>query len=85
MVEKFNGIPVSIIHFDAEGKVTGEENYNLDKVVPDGWALKGLAAALLPHIQEFYAHEENVRAFELWLKEQGDQQKSPSRQKHRKK
>lgn len=45
------------------------EDYNLDKVEPDWWALKGLAASLLPVIQEFYTHEENIRAFEEWLQE----------------
>ena len=69
MDEKFNGIPVSIIHFDEDGTVSNVEDYNLDKVEPDWWALKGLAASLLPAIQEFYTHEENVRAFEEWLRE----------------
>lgn len=69
MDEKFNGIPVSIIHFDEDGTVTNVEDYNLDKVEPDWWALKGLAASLLPIIQEFYTHEENIRAFEKWLQE----------------
>ena len=69
MDEKFNGIPVSIIHFDEDGAVTNVEDYNLDKVEPDRWALKGLAASLLSAIQEFYTHEENVRAFEKWLRE----------------
>ncbi len=69
MDEKFNGIPVSIIHFDEDGTVTNVEDYNLDKVEPDWWALKGLAASLLPVIQEFYTHEENIRAFEKWLQE----------------
>ena len=58
MDEKSNGIPVSIIHFDEDGTVE-----------PDWWALKGLAASLLPVIQEFYTHEENIRAFEEWLQE----------------
>ena len=35
MDEKFNGIPVSIIHFDEDGTVTNVEDYNLDKVEPD--------------------------------------------------
>ena len=41
----------------------------LGKVEPDLWALKGLAAALLPVIREFYTREENVQAFEAWLKD----------------
>lgn len=69
MDEKFNRIPVSVIHFDKDGTVTDVENYNLDKVEPNIWELKGLAAALLPVIREFYTHEENVRAFEMWLKD----------------
>lgn len=69
MDEKFNGIPVSIIHFDEDGIVTNVKDYNLGKVEPDWWALKGLAASLLPVIQEFYTHEENIRAFEEWLQE----------------
>lgn len=69
MDEKFNSIPVSVIHFDKDGTVTDVEDYNLDKVEPDLWALKGLAAALLPVIREFYTREENVQAFEAWLKD----------------
>lgn len=61
MDEKFNSIPVSVIHFDKDGTVTDVEDYNLDKVEPASWALKGLAAALLPVIREFYTHEDNVR------------------------
>ena len=69
MDEKFNRIPVSVIHFDKDGTVTDVEDYNLDKVDPALWALKGLAAALLPVIREFYTREENVQAFEAWLKD----------------
>lgn len=69
MDEKFNRMPVSVIHFDKDGTVTDVEDYNLDKVEPDLWALKGLAAALLPVIREFYTREENVQAFEAWLKD----------------
>lgn len=69
MDEKFNRIPVSVIHLDKYGTVTDVEDYNLDKVEPDLWALKGLAAALLPVIREFYTREENVQAFEAWLKD----------------
>jgi hypothetical protein len=69
MDEKFNRIPVSVIHLDKDGTVTDVEDYNLDKVEPDLWALKGLAAALLPVIREFYTREENVQAFETWLKD----------------
>ena len=68
MDEKFNRIPVSVIYLDKDGTVIDVEDYNLDKVEPASWALKGLAAALLPVIREFYTHEENVRAFEAWLK-----------------
>ncbi len=32
---------------------------------------QGLAAALLPVVREFYTHEENVQAFEAWLKRSG--------------
>lgn len=84
MSEKFHGLPVSIVYFDADGIATGEENYNLDKVEPDPWALRGLAASLLPHIQEFYSYEENVRAFEAWQREQSIKQKpSPKKQKRK--
>lgn len=67
MDEKFNRIPVNVIHLDKDGTVIDVEDYNLDKVEPDLWALKGLAASLLPVIREFYTHEENVQAFEAWL------------------
>ena len=80
MDEEFNRIPVSVIHFDKDGTVTDVENYNLDKVEPNIWELKGLAAALLPVIRESYTHEENVRAFEAWLKErENDSQKHGER------
>ena len=42
MDEKFNRIPVSVIHFDKDGTVTDVEDYNLDKVDPALWALEGL-------------------------------------------
>ena len=77
MDEKFNSIPVSVIHFDKDGTVTDVEDYNLDKIEPAVWSLKGLAAALLPVIREFYTHEDNVRAFGAWLK---DRESNP--QKH---
>ena len=80
MDEKFNRIPVSVIHFDKDGTVTDVEDYNLDKVDPALWALKGLAAALLPVIREFYTREENVQAFEAWLKNrESDPQKHGER------
>ena len=80
MDEKFNRIPVSVIHFDKDGTVTDVEDYNLDKVDPALWALEGLAAALLPVIREFYTREENVQAFEAWLKDrESDTQKHSKR------
>ena len=48
MDKNFNRIPVSVIHFDKDGTVTDVEDYNLDKIEPALWSLKGLAAALLP-------------------------------------
>lgn len=80
MDDKFNGMPTSIIHFDAEGIVTDVEDYNLDKIETNSWALERLAASLLPVIREFYTHEENVRAFEAWLKDrESDPQKHGKR------
>lgn len=80
MDEKFNRIPVSVIHFDKDGTVTDVEDYNLDKIEPALWSLKGLAAALLPVICEFYTREEIIRAFEAWLKEEeSDPQKHSKR------
>ena len=80
MDEKYNRIPVSVIHFDKDGTVTDVEDYNLDKIEPALWSLKGLAAALLPVIREFYMREENIRAFEAWLKErESDPQKHGKR------
>lgn len=50
------------------------------KVDPALWALEGLAAALLPVIREFYTREENVQAFEAWLKDrESDPQKHSKR------
>ena len=69
MDEKFNRIPVSVIHLDKDGTVIDEEDYNLDKIEPNLWALKGLAAALLLVIREFYTYEEYVLAFVAWLNE----------------
>ena len=69
MDEKFNRIPVSVIYLDKDGTVIDVEDYNLDKIEPNLWALKGLAAALLPVIREFYTREENVQAIEAWLKD----------------
>ena len=80
MDKNFNRIPVSVIHFDKDGTVTDLEDYNLDKIEPALWSLKGLAAALLPVIREFYMREENIRAFEAWLKErESDPQKHGKR------
>ena len=80
MDEKFNRIPVSVIYLDKDGTVIDVEDYNLDKIEPNLWALKGLAAALLPVIREFYTREENVRAFETWLKDrESDPQKHSKR------
>ena len=81
MDEKFNRMPVSVIHFDKDGTVTDVEDYNLDKVDPALGALKGLAASLLPAIREFYTHEENVQAFEAWLKEQENNPQKHSKRK----
>ena len=84
MDEKYNRIPVSVIHFDKDGTVTDVEDYNLDKVEPDLWALKGLATSLLPAIREFYTHEENVQAFEAWLKERENNSQKHSKRKYAK-
>ncbi len=81
MDEKFNRIPVSVIHLDKDGTVIDVEDYNLDKVEPDLWAIKGLAASLLPVIREFYTHEENVQAFEAWLKERENNSQKHSKRK----
>lgn len=81
MDEKFNRIPVSVIHLDKDGTVIDVEDYNLDKVEPDLWAIEGLAASLLPVIREFYTHEENVQAFEAWLKEWENNSQKHSKRK----
>ena len=69
MDEKFNRMPVSV------------EDYNLDKIEPNLWALKGLAAALLPVIREFYTHEENIRVFDAWMKERENNPQKHSKRK----
>ena len=81
MDEKFNRIPVSVIHFDKDGTVTDVEDYNLDKIEPALWSLKGLAAALLPVIREFYTHEENIRVFDAWMKERENNPQKHSKRK----
>ena len=60
MDEKFNRIPVSVIHLDKDGTVIDVKDYNLDKVEPDLWAIKGLAASLLP------AFESSIRTKKMF-------------------
>ena len=74
-------MPVSVIHLDKDGTVTDVEDYNLDKVEPALWSLKGLAAALLPIIREFYTHEENIRVFDAWMKERENNPQKHSKRK----
>ena len=81
MDEKFNRMPVSVIHHDKDGTVIDVEDYNLDKIEPNLWALKGLAAALLPVIREFYTHEENIRVFDAWMKERENNPQKHSKRK----
>ena len=81
MDKNFNRIPVSVIHFDKDGTVTDVEDYNLDKIEPALWSLKGLAAALLPVIREFYTHEENIRVFDAWMKERENNPQKHSKRK----
>lgn len=68
MEEKFGGAPVMIIHFDKNGNTTSEERYNLENIRLEKWQVEALARTLLPAIQEFYSHEENVQKFEEWKK-----------------
>ena len=82
MDEKFNRMPVSVIHLDKDGTVIDVEDYNLDKIEPNLWALKGLAAALLPVIREFYTHEENIRVFDAWMKERENNPQKHSKRKY---
>ena len=81
MDKNFNRIPVIVIHFDKDGTVTDVEDYNLDKIEPALWSLKGLAAALLPVIREFYTHEENIRVFDAWMKERENNPQKHSKRK----
>ena len=55
MDEKFNRIPVSVIHLDKDGTVIDVEDYNLDKVEPDLWAIKGLCITAPRHSRVLYA------------------------------
>ena len=84
MDQKFNGIPVGIIHFDKDYNITSEEFYNLENVVPDKWAMRAFADALLPKIQKFYEFEENVQAFEKWKEEQKGIDKPQAKPKEKK-
>ena len=81
MDEKFNRMPVSVIHLDKDGTVIDVEDYNLDKIEPALWSLKGLAAALLPVIREFYTREENIRVFDAWMKERENNPQKHSKRK----
>lgn len=85
MSQKFNGIPVGIIHFDKDYNITSKEFYNLENVVPDKWALDAFARAILPDIQKFYECEENVQAFEEWKKEQEKKNKEKPHTRPRRK
>lgn len=78
MERTFNGLPVSILHFDAKGNVTKEEHFNHDNIEISDWHVEALARSLLPDILEYYSHEENIREFEKWQKEQKNQRKSSS-------
>ena len=48
MDEKFNRMPVSVIHLDKDGTVIDVEDYNLDKIEPNLWALKGPGCRTAP-------------------------------------
>lgn len=76
MEEKFGGVPTVVVHFDKDGTVTKTEEFNLEKIKPlEKWEAEAFARAILPDIQEFYSHEENIRAFEEWQAERAAQQK----------
>ena len=76
MEEKFGGVPTVVVHFEKDGTVTKTEEFNLEKIKPlEKWEAEAFARAILPDIQEFYSHEENIRAFEEWQAERAAQQK----------
>ena len=51
MDEKFNRIPVSVIHLDKDGTVIDEEDYNLDKID----LICGRSKVWLPHCSLSFA------------------------------
>ncbi len=55
-------------------------SFNEEGYVPPESAIKNLARTLLPKIREFYAKEENQRAYEEWKKqnEEREQKKAKS-------
>ena len=75
MEEKFGGVPTVVVHFDKDGTVTKTEEFNLEIKPLEKWEAEAFARAILPDIQEFYSHEENIRAFEKWQAERAAQQK----------
>ncbi len=61
-----NGVPMIISYFDENKNTTKTETYNLENVKIPDYALRDFARAILPKIEEFYSHEENVKKFEEW-------------------
>lgn len=61
-----NGVPMIIAHFDKDKNITSEEKYNMENVVPDEFAMKGLCSYLVKECEKYYSDPENVKKFEEW-------------------
>ena len=61
-----DGQPVSIVHFDKDGKVTSEEKHNMENVSLSECQIEQLAKALLKPCMDFYSDPANVRRYEEW-------------------
>lgn len=61
-----NGVPILIAHFDEDKNTTFTEKYNLENVVPDEFAMKGMCSYLAKECEKYYSDPENVKKYEEW-------------------
>lgn len=56
-----DGQPVSIVHFDKDGKMTSEEKHNMENVSLSDCQIEQLAKALLKPCMDLYSDPENIK------------------------
>lgn len=69
-------IPMVVMHLNEKQEVTEVEEYNLDQVHIDDYALESLARCLLPDIIAFYEDPKNEAEFQEWVATQPSKSKS---------